>query len=86
MEFDFYINTLTVYMHHTQRVDKYNLGDGNRVHFGGDETLVTNFIQIMYGKGSSNSSLNEGLFSVLMCLQARESASTNTFRSISWDL
>ncbi|MNV92057.1 hypothetical protein D3C71_1866100 [compost metagenome] len=70
-------------MHHTARVETYELEAGNN-HFGGDSKLASNFAQIMRGKASSISTLDDGLMSALMCVKAQESAQTGTFQSINW--
>ncbi|GGD52823.1 Gfo/Idh/MocA family protein [Paenibacillus nasutitermitis] len=83
LEFDFYTDTVKVYMHHTPRVDTYAL-DPDQAHFGGDVVLAQNFIEMMNGTGKPLSTLDSGLLSALMCLKARESAHTSTFQQIVW--
>lgn len=84
VEFDFYTGVVKVYMHHTPRVETYEFAAGEG-HFGGDEALASNFLDIMQGKAVSLSTLDDGLLSAFMCLQARESAATGTFQSILWE-
>jgi hypothetical protein len=84
LEFDFYTNLVTVYMHQSPRVETYRI-DPDQAHFGGDEVLAKNFVDVMKGKAESGSGLQDGLLSALMCLKARESARTNTFQDIVWD-
>ncbi len=83
LEFDFVTGKLQVFMHHTPRVEtyQYELGEG---HFGGDEELARNFIDMMQNKATSKASLKEGIFSALMCLKAKESAETKKFCDIGW--
>jgi predicted dehydrogenase len=47
LEFDFYTSELKVYMHHTSRVETYDINTSNMVHSGGDTELAKNFIQLM---------------------------------------
>ncbi|MHA6481975.1 Gfo/Idh/MocA family protein [Paenibacillus sp. strain BS8-2] len=84
LEFDFYTSQIKVFMHHTGRTETYDFDAGDD-HFGGDRSLVVNFNDMMLGKGSSISSLDDGLLSALQCLKAQESARTHTFQQISWD-
>lgn len=84
LEFDFFSSQMKVYMHHTSRVETYDFESGND-HFGGDHELVKNFMGVMQGKESSRSTLEDGLFSALMCLKAKQSAETATFQTIAWD-
>lgn len=84
LEFDFYTDTVKVYMHHTPRVDTYAL-DPDQAHFGGDAVLAQNFIEMMKGIGKPLSTLESGLLSALICLKARESAQSSTFQEIVWD-
>lgn len=78
LEFDWYTNQLKVFMHHTSRVEKYEISteDG---HGGGDEVLALNFIHVMKGTETSVAPLEAGLLSALMCLGAKESAENNMF-------
>jgi predicted dehydrogenase len=84
LEFDFYTNQVNVFMHHTPRVEKYEL-DPDALHFGGDAVLARNFINVMKGKETSSSTMESGLLSALVCLKARESAQTRTFQTIDWE-
>jgi predicted dehydrogenase len=84
LEFDFYSNQLKVYMHHTHRVETHDLEAGND-HFGGDVELVRNFADVMKGRASSVSRLEDGLISALMCLKAKHSAESGSFQAIEWD-
>lgn len=84
LEFDFYSNEIKVMLHHTPRVEKYQIDSGHG-HFGGDAALAKNFVEMMRGNATSVSPLRDGLLSALMCLKARESAKTGTFHNINWD-
>ncbi|UVI30757.1 Gfo/Idh/MocA family protein [Paenibacillus spongiae] len=83
IEFDFYTGIVKVHMHHTPRVETYELTAGDD-HFGGDPLLAKNFIDIMQNGSPSLSSLDDGLTSALMCLAAKKSAETGTFQPVSW--
>jgi predicted dehydrogenase len=85
LEFDFVTKQLKVFMHHTNRVETYDVNPGKDNHGGGDTVLAQNFIDVMQGRADSISPLESGLLSVLMCLKAKDSAATNTFLEISWN-
>ncbi|MBB6733886.1 Gfo/Idh/MocA family protein [Cohnella zeiphila] len=85
LEFDWYKDEIKVFMHHTDRVETYRLGQGKDGHGGGDIALARNFVDLMRGTASSSdSTLDSGLLSALMCLKARESAQSGTFQAIDW--
>ena len=84
LEFDWYTDRLKVHMHHTPRVETYQMDTGTASHGGGDVVLMDNFVRVIQGKQQSVSPLSAGLLSVLMCLRAKESAATNTFQEIKW--
>ncbi|MFD0693798.1 Gfo/Idh/MocA family protein [Paenibacillus sp. GCM10027628] len=84
LEFDWYTGSLKVHMHHTPRVETYEIKTEDDSHGGGDEVLARNFVDIVLGKAKSHSTLASGLLSALMCLKATESAETATFQEIAW--
>ncbi len=87
VQFDWATNLVQVFMHHTPVVETYKLDDEamNAGHGGGDYTLVDNFIDILHNRtNESLSPLDAGLTSILMSLNARESAKTGTFRDLVW--
>ncbi|MFK7692230.1 Gfo/Idh/MocA family protein [Paenibacillus sp. HJGM_3] len=84
IDFDFMTGILKVLMHHTPKVEIHEFSSGED-HFGGDHELVRNFGDIMAGRASSKSKLEDGLLSALMCLKAKESAETRTFQRITWE-
>ncbi|MDR6549302.1 Gfo/Idh/MocA family oxidoreductase [Paenibacillus qinlingensis] len=84
VDFDFYTGQVKVHMHHTARVETYDLAAGSN-HFGGDAKLARNFTEVMKKKASSISTLDDGLMSALMCMKAQESAQTGTFQSLKWE-
>ncbi|MBE6567444.1 MAG: Gfo/Idh/MocA family oxidoreductase [Ruminococcaceae bacterium] len=73
VEFDFPTAQITVYEHHTGKVEKIDMSGDFGQHFGGDRRLAEAFIRVMEGENSP-STLAEGIQSVSMCLAARESA------------
>jgi predicted dehydrogenase len=81
LQFDFYAGTLKVHMHHTPRVETYQLEQGEG-HHGGDAALGRNFACMVAGLEDSKFTLTAGLKSALMCLKARQSALTDTFQRI----
>ncbi|MCD9026561.1 Gfo/Idh/MocA family protein [Cohnella silvisoli] len=87
LEFDWYTGELKINMHHEPRVETHqfdvNAYDG---HGGGDHKLLENFQQIVQRTGQSATTLDDGLRSALLCLKANESATTNTFRTIDWNV
>lgn len=83
IEFDWYTDEINVYMHHTPRVENYKIDSANLSHGGGDDVLVSNFAKLIKDKNAiSVAPLESGILSALMCLKAKESAETNTFREI----
>ena len=80
IEFDFYTQQVRVISHHAPGVETDQLKAAGR-HFGGDTELARNFLDVMRG-GRSQSTLEDGLLSALICLRARESARTGTYQSI----
>lgn len=85
LEFDWYSDELTVHMHSTPRKESYKIESAMMSHSGGDDALVRNFIDVVRGRAVSAAPLDAGLLSVIMCLQARESARSNSFQNIIWD-
>ncbi|MFD2332859.1 Gfo/Idh/MocA family protein [Cohnella sp. GCM10020058] len=84
LEFDLYTSVIKVYMHHTNRVETYDINPGTGGHLGGDAVLAEQFIAMMRGERSAFSTLEDGMLSALMCLRAKESAATDRFQKIEW--
>jgi predicted dehydrogenase len=84
LEFDFITGKIQVFMHHTPRVETYEL-KVDEGHFGGDIALAENFIGIVRRETTSISNLEDGMLSALMCLKAKQSAQTESFQKIEWD-
>ncbi len=81
LQFDFYTGVLKVHLHHTPRVETYELTQGEG-HHGGDAALGRNFAEVANGRCASEFTLEAGILSALMCLKARQSALSNTFQQI----
>ncbi|GBG08960.1 hypothetical protein PAT3040_03577 [Paenibacillus agaridevorans] len=84
VEFDWGTDEVHVYMHSTPRVETYKVDSSQLSHSGGDIALAINFLKVMQGKERSNTPLDAGLLSALICLKAKESAETHTFKDIAW--
>ncbi len=82
LEFDWYKGEIKIFMHQTPRTDTYKFDIPGGSHFGGDDVLAENFINVMQGKEDSVAPLEAGLLSTLMCIKAKESALTGEFRKI----
>jgi predicted dehydrogenase len=82
VEFDWYTDELKVFMHHSPRVETHKIDSSSLSHAGGDSVLIWNFLQVAAGKEKSLSPLRAGLMSVNLCLAAKESSATHTFREV----
>ncbi|MGI6260833.1 MAG: Gfo/Idh/MocA family protein [Acutalibacteraceae bacterium] len=78
VEFDFNTGIVTVYHHNDEIVETYQVNQ-NGPHFGGDNILAKNFVDMMAKKASSRATLREGIHSADMCLKARTSAQEHRF-------
>lgn len=81
VDFDFTTGLVTIHNHHTPRIDRYQFDDSDH-HWGGDEQLAANFIDLIRGRAKSASTLQDGLISALMCLKAKESSASNSFQHL----
>lgn len=81
VEFDFHTKLVKVFMHHTNRTETYRI-EAESGHHGGDEVLAQNFIDVMKNEAESLSTLEDGLISAWMCIKAKESSETETFKEI----
>lgn len=81
LEFDWITGECNVYSHKTTQTATYKISNNELFHYGGDKVLCENFIEILNG-GTSKASLQDGILSANMCLQARESAQTDRFMPI----
>ncbi|WP_261800450.1 Gfo/Idh/MocA family protein [Paenibacillus sp. PAMC21692] len=87
VEFDWATDQVKVFMHHTPRVETYQIDSSATAvgHGGGDHILMDNFAQMMKDHGTKSiSPLEAGLESALLCLKAKASAQTGSFQKIEW--
>ncbi|RAV19266.1 Gfo/Idh/MocA family protein [Paenibacillus contaminans] len=87
VEFDWISDQVRVFMHHTPRVETYQIDSSATAvgHGGGDHMLMDNFARLMKDRGArSISPLDAGLESALLCLKAKASALTGCFQNIAW--
>ena len=85
VEFDFPTGMITVYEHHTGKVEKIDMSGDFGQHFGGDRRLAEAFLRVLEGE-KSPSTLAEGILSVSMCLAARESAAQGRFVPVDFQI
>jgi len=85
VEFDLFTDEVNVFFHHIDKVETHKidmkLAQG---HGGGDAELAKNFIGVITGKCDSMSTLEDGLFSVAMCLAAKKSSLNSAFEKITY--
>ncbi len=79
IEFDWYKAEVNVYNHLECVSEKHKFVDDSGSHFGGDDYLINNFIDVMTGKDVSHSTLAEGILSAKMCLLCKRSAQEKKF-------
>lgn len=82
LEFDFYTATIKIYHHFDNSAEEIYMGGDDDGHFGGDDILVGNFLDVIKGKATSCATLESGLTSVRMCLAAKKSAQQHIFCDI----
>lgn len=80
LEFDLVAAEIKVYMHNTDRVETYKFDEAGTSHYGGDAIMMNDFLDMMDGKGTSI--LEDGIYSALMCIKAKESSEQNKFIKI----
>jgi len=78
LEFDWYTNEMKHVQHHAPFTDATKSGEGLS-HFGGDNQLAENFIEVIQGKAESKTPITTGIQSAYTCLAAKESAETGRF-------
>ncbi|MCC3374702.1 Gfo/Idh/MocA family protein [Cohnella sp. REN36] len=81
ISFDFVTGEVVVHHHHSPRMDRYRYNESEG-HFGGDTGLAANFVDVMRGKGTSVSTLRDGLVSALLCLKAKEAQLTGMYQEL----
>ncbi len=78
LRFDWYESKLELVHHYEPFVETIK-PDASLTHFGGDEVLSRNFVEVVQGRAKSVSPLSAGLESVYACLAARTSAQEARF-------
>lgn len=81
VEFDFYTGIVTVYHHNECIVETYNIQDTGH-HFGGDNIMAKNFVDMMQHTAPSKAPLYQGILSARLCLLAKRSAAEHRFFDI----
>lgn len=79
LEFDWYKNDIVLYHHDKNETETFKLDECKGTHFGGDEALVKNFINVIKGKEKSGTPLSSGIASAELCLAARKSSIEHVF-------
>ena len=80
LEFDFDGN-LRVVEHHADVEENLHISESGS-HSGGDDPLLTTFLDVVYGRGPSASPLQAGTLSAEMSLASRQSWHSNSFVKI----
>ena len=75
LEFDWYKESVKVYMHTSPRVEEYKFEDKGNSHFGGDLKLAEAFYDMIKGN-NTQSFLIDGIKSAQTCLAAKKSSET----------
>ena len=78
VSFDWYKNELKHIRHHVPLADTSKVS-ANMNHFGGDDMLVKNFLDVISCNAESKTPIQIGIQSVYACLAARTSANTGQF-------
>lgn len=81
IDFDWYKSEMRYVRHHRPFTDVTRASEGLG-HFGGDTALAQNFLDIIAGRATSNTSIWTGIQSVYTCLAAQESSQTGQFVSV----
>jgi hypothetical protein len=76
VSFDWYTDEVVIHHHHSGRVERHSVESTGSGHHGGDERLAHDFIDILYGTGST---IEDGILSAQLCLMAKRSCETNGF-------
>ncbi len=78
LEFDWYTNQMKYVRHHAPFSDVTKGAEGLG-HFGGDDELAANFVDLIQGKAASKTPIQTGVQSAYTCLAAKQSAETGSF-------
>ncbi|MBQ9801927.1 MAG: Gfo/Idh/MocA family oxidoreductase [Clostridia bacterium] len=79
LEFDWVTSKISVFRHQENITEEYRINGAGGSHFGGDQNLVENFIDVMKGIAPSDAPLSEGIFSAKLCLAAKKSSIEHVF-------
>jgi len=79
VSFDWVTSEVVVHHHHSPRVERHVLGQGEGGHHGGDRELAHDFLAILHGTGESRATIQDGLLSAQLCLMAKRSCAENGF-------
>lgn len=82
-EFDFYSAEIRVDHYQVPQTDQFKFNYPAGAHFGGDEELALDFMNVMNGN-KAKSNLKDGLISAACCLAARQSAEEKQFVKIKY--
>lgn len=82
LEFDWVTSKINVYRHQENITEEYTINGASGSHFGGDQNLVDNFIDVMKGEAKSMAPLTEGIDSARLCLAAKKSSEEHVFVEI----
>lgn len=85
LEFDWYTGKLHLHKHDEPVDACYTFDPTASSHFGGDRQLMLNFCGVMAGTEKSQSPLEDGIQSALLCLKAAESAREHRFVEVRID-
>jgi hypothetical protein len=81
VSFDWYTNELRRVRHHAP-FSAAERASGEASHFGGDQELGYNFLEVIRGTAPSRTPIQAGIQSVYTCLAARESAQKGRFAKV----
>lgn len=81
LEFDWQSNKIDIVYHHRPFKETVAAGAGMS-HFGGDEALTRNFIEVIRHGAASRTPIESGLSSVYACLAAKRSAESGQFMEV----
>lgn len=81
LSFDWYTNQLKYVRHHQPFSDTTKGAEGLG-HFGGDQELAYNFLDVIHGRAESKTPICTGIQSVYACLAAKQSAETGQFVTV----
>ena len=82
VEFDWVSNKILLFRHLEPVCEEYSFKECAGTHFGGDAELAKNFIDVMNRIDVSKSTLEEGILSAKMCLDAKTSSTEHVFVNI----